>query len=90
MSKLDNLKTANWINGTPQILTAAEAYPQAENNRLYMVSWWGDEPAAFSPFQFTGHVAGTYEIRAGSDYNEQVTALQAAELVLLFEGEAES
>lgn len=89
MSKLENLKTADWINGTPLILTAAEAYPQAENKRLFMVSWWGDEPAAFSPFTFTGHVAGAYEIRVGSGHNEHVTALEADELVLLFENQPE-
>ncbi len=91
MGKLENLKTADWINGTPHIITAAEAYQeQSDNHFFYMISWWGDEPAAFSPFHFTGHVAGSYEIVVGNNQHTQtVTALESDELVLLFEDQQE-
>ena len=80
------LEAAQWQTERPQIMTVAEAFAQHSDDRhFYMVSWWGDVPAGFSRFEFTGYVSGGYEIRYFSEGKECVDALEMDELVLLFE-----
>jgi hypothetical protein len=86
--KRELLEAANWEAGRPQILTVSEAFAQhADNRLLYMVAWWGDIPAGFSRFEFTGYISGGYEIRYFSEGKECMDALEDDELVLLFEPE---
>ena len=84
--KREILEAAQWQAEHPQIMTVDEAFIQYPNDQhLYMVTWWGDVPAGFSRFEFTGFVSGGYEIRYFSEGKECVDALESDELVLLFE-----
>ena len=49
-----------------------------------MVTWWGDEPAGFTRFEFTGVVSGGYEITIIEERAQDVTALESDEWVLAF------
>jgi len=83
--KRELLEAANWQAGRPQILTVSEAFARrGDDQLLYMVAWWGDVPAGFSRFEFTGYISGGYEIRYYSDGKECMDALEDDELVLLF------
>jgi hypothetical protein len=86
VGKLENLKSANWLNATPSIVPVKTAYelPHAANH-FYMVTWWGDEPAGFSRFEFTGVVSGGYEIKIADERGEYIKALEADEWVLVFQ-----
>ena len=85
-SKRELLEAATWQTERPQILTVAEAFAQrATGHHFYMVTWWGDVPAGFSPFEFTGYVSGAVEIRYVSGGVEYEDALESDELVLMFE-----
>ena len=84
--KREILEAAQWQAERPQIMTVDEAFIQYPNDQhLYMVTWWGDVPAGFSRFEFTGFVSGGYEICYFSEGKECVDALESDELVLLFE-----
>lgn len=84
--KREILEAAQWQAERPQIMTVDEAFAQYPNDQhLYMVTWWGDVPAGFSRFEFTGFVSGGYEIHYFSEGKECVDALESDELVLLFE-----
>ena len=84
--KREMLEAAQWQAGRPQIMTVSEAYAQrSDDQHLYMVTWWGDVPAGFSRFEFTGYVSGGVEIRYFSEGKEHVDALETDELVLLFD-----
>jgi hypothetical protein len=86
--KREILEAAQWPEGRPQIMTVSEAFAQrASDQQFYMVAWWGDVPAGFSRFEFTDYVSGGYEIRYLSEGKEHMDALEADELVLLFETE---
>lgn len=86
MGKLENLKSAHWINSTPSIVPVATAYGLSHaDNHFYMVTWWGDEPAGFSRFEFTGVVSGGYEIRITDERGEYIKALESDEWVLVFQ-----
>jgi hypothetical protein len=86
--KREMLEAAEWPAGRPQIMTVSEAFAQrADNQPFYMVAWWGDVPAGFSRFEFTGYISGGYEIRYVSEGKELMDALETDELVLLFETE---
>lgn len=85
MGKLENLQTARWLNATPLILPVSEAAQlEPGNHHFYMVSWWGDEPAGFTRFDFTGVNVGSYEIRLHDEPRPSVTALEPDEIVLVF------
>jgi hypothetical protein len=87
--KREMLEAAHWPAGRPQIMTVNEAYAQRDSDLpFYMVTWWGDVPAGFSRFEFTGYVSGGYEIRYISEGEEHMDALEMDELVLLFDTEA--
>jgi hypothetical protein len=84
--KREMLEAAQWQADRPEIMTVSEAFAQRTSDQhFYMVAWWGDVPAGFSRFEFTGYVSGGVEIRYFSDGKECVDALEADELVLLFE-----
>ena len=84
--KREILESAQWQTERPQIMTVREAFAQrSDGQHFYMVSWWGDVPAGFSRFEFTGYVSGGYEIRYFSEGKEHLDALEIDELVLLFE-----
>ena len=88
--KREMLESAHWPSGRPEIMTVSEAYAnRTEDQDYYMVTWWGDVPAGFSRFEFTGYISGGVEIRYFSEGKECVDALEADELVLLFEAEEE-
>lgn len=85
MGKLENLSSANWLNATPLILPASEAAQlEPSNHHFYMVTWWGDEPAGFTRFEFTRRDAGSYEIKLHDEPRTSVTALESDEIVLVF------
>ena len=86
--KREMLEAAQWQAGRPEIMTVSEAFAQrADGQQFYMVTWWGDVPAGFSRFEFTGYVSGGVEIRYFSEGKEYMDALETDELVLLFETE---
>jgi len=86
--KREVLEAAQWPAGRPQIMTVSEAFAERSSDQhFYMVAWWGDVPAGFSRFEFTDYVSGGYEIRYMSEGKERMDALEADELVLLFETE---
>jgi hypothetical protein len=86
MGKLENLKSATWMNATPNIVPISTAYGLPhDDNHFYMVTWWGDEPAGFSMFEFTGMVSGGYEIKITDERGEYLKALEADEWVLVFQ-----
>ena len=55
------------------------------DHHFYMVTWWGDEPAGFSRFEFTGVVSGGYEIKITDEHGEPMKALTSDEWVLVFQ-----
>ena len=84
--KRELLEAAHWPEGRPQILTVTEAFAERSSGQhFYMVAWWGDVPAGFSRFEFTGYVSGGFEIRFMSEGQESFDALETDELVLVFE-----
>ena len=84
--KRELLESAHWPEGRPQILTVTEAFAERSSGQhFYMVAWWGDVPAGFSRFEFTGYVSGGVEIRFMSEGQESFDALETDELVLVFE-----
>ncbi len=84
--KREMLEAAQWQAGRPQILTVSEAFAQrSDDQHFYMVTWWGDVPAGFSRFEFTGYISGGFEISYVSEGKEYVDALETDELVLSFE-----
>lgn len=85
VSKIDNLRNVTWMNSTPSIVpVATAALLSPENHNFYMVTWWGDEPAGFSRFEFTGMVSGGYEIKITDERGEYIKALESDEWVLVF------
>jgi len=85
MGKLENLKSATWINAQPSIVAVNTAYGLSHaDNHFYMVTWWGDEPAGFTRFEFTGLVSGGYEIMITEERAQDITALESDEWVLVF------
>ena len=84
--KRELLESAHWPEGRPQILTVTEAFAERSSGQhFYMVAWWGDVPAGFSRFEFTGYVSGGVEIRFMSEGQESFDALETDELVLVFD-----
>lgn len=84
--KREILEAAQWQAGRPEIMTVSEAFARrSDDQQFYMVTWWGDVPAGFSRFDFTGYVSGGVEIRYFSEGEEHMDALETDELVLLFE-----
>jgi len=84
--KRELLESAHWPEGRPQILTVTEAFAERSSGQhFYMVAWWGDVPAGFSRFEFTGYVSGGVEICFMTEGQESFDALETDELVLVFE-----
>ena len=85
MVKRDNLERVKWEK-RPLLISVSDAYRLTRrNHRFYMVTWWDDEPAGFSRFEFTGMVSGGYEIRITDEAGEHIKALESDEWVLVFE-----
>ncbi len=86
MGKLENLKSARWSNAQPSIVLISIAYALDHKlNHFYMVNWWGDEPAGFSRFEFTGVISGAYEIKITDERGEYIKGLESDEWVLVFQ-----
>ena len=86
MGKLENLKSATFINAQPSIVPISTAFALDHNlNHFYMVNWWGDEPAGFSRFEFSGVINVAYEIKITAENGESFKGLEADEWVLVFQ-----
>ena len=85
MVKRDNLERVKWEK-RPLLISVSDAYRLTRrNHRFYMVTWWDDEPAGFSQFEFVGFNSGAYEIKITDERGETIKALASAEWVLVFQ-----
>ena len=82
MGKLENLRNTTWMNATPDIVPAETAYNLPHTKyHFFMVRWWGDEPAGYDRFEFTGFISGGYEIKIVNKWGEMLKGLEADEIV---------